>query len=71
MSSSTVHIREVYEEDSDQPINYTIYKRDTLSQGAKIESPAIIEEMDSTIYIPSWAKVARDSVVNIVISIGG
>ena len=68
ISSSTVEMRKVYEGDSDQPINYAIYRRNTLNKGAKIEGPAIIEEMDSTIYIPSWAKAVIDSFGNIVMS---
>lgn len=71
ISSPIPEIRKVYEGHSDQPIDYTIYKRDTLSRGAKIEGPAIIEEMDSTIYIPSWSRATVDSFGNIVISLEG
>jgi len=66
--SERVEVRKVWE-DSNQPKDYKIYKRANMSKHIDIKGPAIIEQMDSTIYIPSWAEAVIDSFGNIVISI--
>ena len=46
-------MRDVYHAGGWQP--YTIYQRDALPVGARLEGPAIIEQSDTTIpLLPGW-----------------
>lgn len=66
--SEPVEVRKVWE-DSNQLKDYKIYKRANISKQIDIKGPAIIEQMDSTVYIPSWSQAMIDSLGNIIISI--
>ncbi|HEY6326848.1 MAG TPA: hypothetical protein VIW73_10100, partial [Candidatus Cybelea sp.] len=48
-----------------QFIEVDVYQRDALSENARIEGPAIVEEYDSTTYVaPGWScKVEGDLLV--------
>jgi N-methylhydantoinase A len=67
-SDRPLEVRKVWEE-SGEPMDYRIYKRPELDKGITIEGPAVVEEMDSTVYIPSGSQAGVDSFGNIVISI--
>jgi N-methylhydantoinase A len=48
-----------------------VYGRDDLHPGARIEGPAIIEQLDSTVVIPPGEEAEVDGWSNIIIRVGG
>lgn len=45
-----------------------IYAEDAFAPGQSVEGPAIIDESDTTIYVPPGSRVARDEYLNYVIT---
>jgi N-methylhydantoinase A len=56
--------RAVY--DRGTSVQATVYQRAALSQGQELEGPAIIEQYDTTIYIPTGFRVMVDEWFNLV-----
>jgi N-methylhydantoinase A len=52
-------------------VHTAVYARDDLRPGARIEGPAIIEQLDSTVVIPPEDKADVDGWSNIIIRVGG
>ena len=67
-TAEPVELRKVWE-DSNQLVDCKVYKRVNLSKKIIIEGPAVIEEMDSTVIVPSWSQAATDPFGNLLISI--
>lgn len=61
--------RSIYEDSIKKPVECLIFERDTLSPGFELEGPAIIEELDSTIYIPSKTQMRVDDFSNIILNV--
>ena len=68
-SVPTAATRKIYEDESESPVEYSVYRRDILRRGDKISSPAIVEEIDSTVYVPTWCKATIDSFGNILVTV--
>ena len=47
MSTRSVHFDELSE-----PVDTPVYDRDELKAGARVEGPAIVQQLDSTIVVP-------------------
>lgn len=58
--------RQVYEA-ADRPVNCPVYRREHLPAGTRLPGPAIVEERDSTTYIPSGTSWLVDAHLNILI----
>jgi N-methylhydantoinase A len=52
-------------------VQTAIYRRDDLRAGSRIEGPAIVEQLDSTVVVPPGDEVEVDGYSNIIIRIGG
>jgi N-methylhydantoinase A len=52
-------------------VRTAVYRRDDLRPGARIEGPAIIEQLDSTVVVPPEDKAEVDGWSNIIIRVGG
>jgi N-methylhydantoinase A len=52
-------------------VSAAVYERDDLRPGARIDGPAIIEQLDSTVIVPPGDRAEVDSFSNIIIRIGG
>jgi len=52
-------------------VRTAMYRRDDLRPGARIEGPAIIEQLDSTVVVPPEDKAEVDGWSNIIIRVGG
>ncbi len=59
--------RLIYEDSTQEPVECLIFERNTLFSGFKLEGPAIIEELDSTIYVPSKSEMRVDDFGNIIL----
>ncbi len=56
--------RTVY--DRGTSVQAMVYQRAALSQGQELEGPAIIEQYDTTIYIPAGFRATVDEWFNLV-----
>lgn len=54
-----------------EPVRTAIYRREELRPGSKIEGPAIIDQLDSTVVVPPEDTAEVDGYSNIIISVGG
>jgi N-methylhydantoinase A len=61
------HVERVYL--NERAVAVSVYERDELSAGTKLESPAIITEYSSTTLIPKGFRVEVDSWLNLVIEV--
>jgi N-methylhydantoinase A len=52
-------------------VRTAVYERDRLRPGARIEGPAIIEQLDSTVMVPPGDEAEVDGWSNIIIHVGG
>jgi N-methylhydantoinase A len=52
-------------------VRAAVYERDGLGPGARIEGPAIIEQLDSTVVVPPEDEAEVDGWSNIIIRVGG
>lgn len=71
-NKNTIEIKEkrmVYFDEYKESIETKIYDRNTLSINDHIEGPCIIEEMDSTIFVPPYCIVEIDNKMNILITL--
>ena len=48
-----------------------VYRRDLLPADARIEGPALVEQMDSTVLIEPGCSATGDADGNLVIAVGG
>jgi N-methylhydantoinase A len=46
-----------------------VYRRDGLSVGSQFSGPAIIEEIDSTTFIPSGTELHLDENYNLILTL--
>lgn len=68
LSSARKGFREVYYEGSRQ--RFSIYERAKLGIGDVVEGPAIIEQMDTTVFIPQGGAAVVDEYGNLQVEIG-
>lgn len=57
--------------DDEGAVRTAVYSRDGLSPGAKIEGPAILEQLDSTVVVPPGDVAQVDGYSNVIIHVGG
>jgi N-methylhydantoinase A len=69
-AAKPVH-RDVYLNDAKKPTRCTIYQRDALAPGAKVQGPAIIEESASTALLQDGDEATVAPTGEIIITIGG
>jgi N-methylhydantoinase A len=62
-------IRKVYSSTSKEFVNTKIYEHDQLSPGAALTGPAVIQQFDSTVFIPTSHKAEVDAYKNLIITI--
>ena len=55
----------------EEAVRTAVYARDDLRPGARIEGPAIIEQLDSTVVVPPEDEAEVDGYSNIIIHVGG
>src|SRR5690625_4833979 len=67
LESALLSRRPVYFEESDGFVNTPVYSREELPTEVKIEGPAIIEQLDSTIVIPPLFTAKSDEYRNVII----
>ena len=48
-----------------------VHRRDALRPGARIDGPAIVEQLDSTVVVPPGDGAQVDGYSNILIHVGG
>lgn len=60
--------RPVYDEVRQETVKAPVYERETLTQGQEIAGIAIIDEPDSTLYVPSDARAQVDEFGNVTIA---
>ena len=63
--------RAVYFDEQEQAVDTAVYLRDELPAGARIEGPAIIEQLDSTTVVPPGVTAEIDPWLNIRMKIEG
>ena len=61
-------VREVYLPDVHERAEIPIYAGDRCGPGIRIEGPAIIDETDTTIYVPTETTAQRDEYLNYVLT---
>jgi N-methylhydantoinase A len=61
-------VREVYLPDVHERAEIPIYAGDRCGPGIRIEGPAIIDETDTTIYVPTATTAQRDEYLNYVLT---
>lgn len=61
--------RSVYTDEEEKPLECLIFERDDLYPGFKVSGPIIIEEIDSTIFVPPYCEAEVDNYMNIIINI--
>jgi N-methylhydantoinase A len=61
--------RKVYSSTSKEFVNTKIYEHDQLSPGAALTGPAVIQQFDSTVFIPTSHKAEVDAYKNLIITI--
>ena len=61
--------RPIYIDKSKIPVDCFIYERNDLYPGIEINEPSVIEEMDSTIFIPPDCSAVVDNYMNIIINL--
>ena len=54
---------------SDAPVSATLYRRETLPVGTKINGPAIIAQFDATTVIPPGATAMVDPALNLMVEL--
>lgn len=64
-SAKPVASRNVYFDESDQPLEAPIYNREDLPAGLAVEGPAIIDQLDSTTIVPPGVTAEIDGWLNI------
>jgi len=52
-------------------VSAAVYERDDLRPGARIDGPAIIEQLDSTVVVPPGDRAEVDSYSNVIVHVGG
>ncbi len=62
--------RSVYMDDTHQPVPTAIYDRYQLRAGNRLAGPAIIEEIDSTTFLPPGCTAQVDGYGNLLIQVG-
>ena len=61
--------RDVWFEQEEQAISTPVFQRDELTRGARIDGPAIVEQVDSTTVVPPGARAEIDEWLNIRIHV--
>jgi N-methylhydantoinase A len=61
-------VREVYLPDVHERAEIPVYAGDRCGPGIRIEGPAIIDETDTTIYVPTGSTAQRDEHLNYVLT---
>jgi N-methylhydantoinase A len=62
--------RDVVFADAAAPVATPVHRRDALPAGARIEGPAIVEQLDATTLVPPGATATVDPWLNLVIDVG-
>jgi N-methylhydantoinase A len=62
-------MRLVYDDEGEEFLQTKIYERDNLPTGFEVRGPAIVEEMDSTSFIPRGSSGVVDKEGNILIEV--
>jgi N-methylhydantoinase A len=62
--------RRLWDESAGQEVEAAVYERDALARGQEICGPAIIDEPDSTLYVPGDSRAVVDDFGNVLIHIG-
>ena len=70
-NDARVGSRLVYFEEAGDFVDTTLYERTRLGSGAEIDGPAIIEQTDTTVVLPSGAAGRVDDALNVVITVNG
>jgi N-methylhydantoinase A len=70
-TDARVGSRLVYFEEAGDFVDTTLYERTRLGSGAEIDGPAIIEQTDTTVVLPSGAAGRVDDALNVVITVNG
>jgi N-methylhydantoinase A len=52
-------------------VSAAVYERDDLRPGARIDGPAIIEQLDSTVVVPPGDRAEVDGYSNVIVHVGG
>jgi len=52
-------------------VSAAVYERDDLRPGARIDGPAIIEQLDSTVVVPPGGRAEVDGYSNVIVHVGG
>jgi N-methylhydantoinase A len=60
--------REVFLPDRRERVNTPIYDEERFTVGSTLTGPAIIEAVDTTIYVPSGVSAERDELTNIILT---
>jgi N-methylhydantoinase A len=68
--AAAVECRAVVFDDPAQPVEASILWRPGLAAGIEIVGPAVIEEPNSTTFVPPWDRAVVDAWGNIVITLG-
>jgi N-methylhydantoinase A len=66
---TAVETRPVYFDDAGDFVETPIYVRSALAPDARLEGPAIVEQMDTTVLIPPGARARVDLRLNLVIEV--
>jgi N-methylhydantoinase A len=59
----------VYFGDAGEYVDTPIYARSTLPPDARLDGPAIVEQMDTTVLIPPGSRARVDSQLNLIIEV--
>jgi N-methylhydantoinase A len=54
----------------DERYQVPVYARETLASGARFAGPAIVEQSDSTLFVPPRRSVRADAYGNLLIEVG-
>jgi N-methylhydantoinase A len=63
-------VREVVFADASAPVATPVHRREALPAGARLEGPAIVEQLDATTLVPPGATATVDPWLNLVIDVG-
>jgi len=58
----------VYLPDRHERRSTPIYDEARFSPGSTVDGPAVIEALDTTVYVPEGARATRDPLTNIVLT---
>ena len=66
---SSIRIPRLIYESATHAVQMPVYRRDGLSVGSQLSGPAIIEEIDSTTFIPSGTELHLDENYNLILTL--